>query len=86
MPRGAWRTLEKFRQNQCKLRHQDMEILAISIHESATAVSVQETLETVSDKSRWLNLDSYLDWAEKVLCFGKVSLVLVQTGNGMYRA
>lgn len=41
-------TLEKFRQNQCKLRHQDMEILAISIHESATAASVEETLETVS--------------------------------------
>ena len=41
-------TLEKFRQNQCKLRHQDMEILAITVHESATAASVQETLETVS--------------------------------------
>ncbi len=41
-------TLEKFRQNKCKLCHQDMEILAIAIHESATAVSVQETLETVS--------------------------------------
>ena len=41
-------TLEKFRQNQCKLCHQDMEILAITIHESATAASVQETLETVS--------------------------------------
>ena len=40
-------TLEKFRQNQCKLCHQDMEILAITIHESATAASVQETLETV---------------------------------------
>lgn len=154
-------TLEKFRQNQCKLRHQDMEILAIAIHESATAASVQETLETVSattgvpaqivsdngsnikrgvedflkekpgtkytydithkagillkhhlendanwkllvnktcetkrsllhtilgflappkprDKSRWLNLDSYLDWAEKMLCFGEVNMECIE--------
>lgn len=27
-----------------------------------------------SDKSRWPNLDSYLDWAEKMLCFGKVNM------------
>ena len=33
-------TLEKFRQKQCKLCHQDMEVLAIAIHESATASSV----------------------------------------------
>ncbi len=154
-------TLEKFRQNQCNLRHQDMEVLAIAIDESATAASVQETLETVSattgvpvqivsdngsnikrgvedflkekpetkytydithkagillkhhleddtnwsllvkktcetnrsllhtilgflappkprDKSRWLNLDSYLDWAEKVLCFGEVNMECIE--------
>ena len=26
-----------------------------------------------SDKSRWLNLDSYLNWAGKVLCFGETN-------------
>ena len=31
-----------------------------------------------SDKSRWLNLDSYLDWAEKVLCFGKVNMECIE--------
>ncbi len=154
-------TLEKFRQNKCELRHQDMEVLAIAIHESATAASVRETLEAVSvttgtpaqivsdngsnikrgvedfleektgikytydithkagillkhhlandvnwnllvkktcetkrsllhtilgflappkprDKSRWLNLDSYLDWAEKVLCFGEVNMESIE--------
>ncbi len=154
-------TLEKFRQNQCELHHQDMEVLAIVINESATAASVQKTLETVSattgvpvqivsdngsnikrgvedfikerpgtkytydithkagillkhhlendsnwkllvkktcetkrsllhtilgflappkprDKSRWLNLDSYLDWAEKVLCFGEVNMECIE--------
>ena len=45
-------TLEKFRQNKCKLCHQDMEILAIVIHESATAACVQEALETVSTTTR----------------------------------
>lgn len=31
-----------------------------------------------SDKSRWLNLDSYLDWAEKMLCFGKVNMECIE--------
>lgn len=153
--------LERFRQNQCKLRHHDMEVLAIAIHENATAASVQKILETVSsttgvpaqivsgngsnikrgvedflkeksetkytydithkagillkhhlandanwnllvnktcetkrsllhtilgflappkpsDKSRWLNLDSYLNWAEKVLCFGEVNMECIE--------
>ena len=150
-------SLEKFRQKQCKLCHQDMEVLAIAIHESATSASVKETLETVStttgfpaqivsdngsnvkrgvedfinenpgtkytydithkagillkhqlendanwnllvkkasetkrnllhtilgylappkpsDKSRWLNFDTYLNWAEKVLSFGETNM------------
>jgi len=41
-------TLEKFRKNKCKLRHKDMEVLAIDIVESATAASVTETLENIA--------------------------------------
>jgi hypothetical protein len=37
-------TLEQFRKNKCKMRHQDMEVLAIDITEKATAASVTEVL------------------------------------------
>jgi hypothetical protein len=41
-------TLEKFRNNKCKLRHKDMEVLAVDIVESATAASVTESLENIA--------------------------------------
>lgn len=42
-------TLEKFRKNKCKLRHKDMEVLAVDIVESATAASVTDTLENITE-------------------------------------
>ncbi|MCK4982749.1 MAG: hypothetical protein KAS17_07475, partial [Victivallaceae bacterium] len=42
-------TLEEFRKNKCKLRHKDMEVLAVDIVESATAASVTGTLENITE-------------------------------------
>ena len=44
-------TLEKFRKNKCKLRHKDMNVLAIDIVESATAASVTKTLVKITRKT-----------------------------------
>ena len=41
-------SLEKFRKNKCKLRHKDMEVLAVDIVESATAASVTGSLKKVT--------------------------------------
>lgn len=150
-------TLEVFRKNKCRIRHRDVETLAIDIVESATAKSVRETLQSIEgstgvpvqilsdggsnikrgiadflesrknvrqtydvthkaalilkkhlkdddswksfvdlacktkrslvhtplgyaappkprNKARWLNLDAYIDWAEKVLAMDKNAL------------
>ena len=40
--------LEKFRKNKCKLRHQDMTVLATDIVESATGQSVTDSLMNVA--------------------------------------
>ena len=40
--------LQLFRRNGCKMRHQDMEVLAISIVEKATALSVTKILHSIS--------------------------------------
>ena len=42
-------TLERFRKNKCKMRHQDMEVLAIDITEKATAASVTEVLRSIAE-------------------------------------
>lgn len=44
-------TLEAFRANQCRLRHRDMTVLAISVVESATGESVRRTLRQVQRKT-----------------------------------
>ncbi|MEA3392472.1 MAG: hypothetical protein U9Q91_05795 [Candidatus Marinimicrobia bacterium] len=41
--------LALFRKNGCKMRHQDMEVLTISIVEKATALSVTKVLRAVSE-------------------------------------
>jgi len=150
-------TLETFLENKCRIRHQDVRVLAISVVEKATSASVTEVLRSIykltgvpiqiisdggsnlkrgildfiaehkhiihtydvthraalilkhhlnedkawvsfvdhasktkrslvhtllgylsppkpKDKSRWLNLDAYVDWAEKILAMDKRKL------------
>ena len=157
-------SLEKFRENNCQLRHEDMEVLAIDITGSATAGTVLKVLNQAAkitgipaqiisdnggnikravedfiakwskkkkvkktydvthkaaiilkhylkddknwtsfvefacntkrslvhtvlsflapprpkDKARWLNMDAYIDWVERVMCLGKSKLSSVE--------
>ncbi|MHB9139291.1 MAG: hypothetical protein ACYC4Q_07810, partial [Victivallaceae bacterium] len=41
-------TLKQFRKNKCKMRHQDMKVLAIDITDKATAASVTEVLRRIA--------------------------------------
>ena len=44
-------SLEAFRKNKCRLRHEDMEVLATDIVESATGKSVAETLTRIAENT-----------------------------------
>lgn len=76
-------TLEKFRKNKCRLRHKDMEVLAVDIVESATAASVTDCLEKIT-KNTGIPVQFLSDGGRNILK-GCIEFMKLQTANASIR-